>query len=55
MLRDLGKAMVLWFLERISYIVFQVFLISDLYILKVDSKKRCLASRMLLFHILLYV
>ena len=41
--------MVLWFLERISFIVFQVFLISDLYLLKVDSKKRCLASRMLLF------
>ena len=39
MLRDLGKEMVLLFLERISFIVFQVFLISDLYLLKVDSKK----------------
>ena len=55
MLRDLGKKMVWWFLERISFIVFQVFLISDLYLLKVDSKKSCLASRMLLFNILLYV
>ena len=55
MLRDLGKELVLWFLERISFIVFQVFLISDLYLLKVDSRKRCLASRMLLFNILLYV
>ena len=53
MLRDLGKELVLWFLERISFIVFQVFLISDLYLLKVDSRKRCLASRMLLFNILL--
>ena len=25
--------------QRISFIVFQVFLISDLYLLKVDSKK----------------
>ena len=47
--------MVLWFLERISFIVFQVFLISNLYLLKVDSKKRCLASRMILFNMLLYV
>ena len=39
MLRDLGKELVLWFLERISFIVFQVFLISDLYLLKVDSRK----------------
>ena len=43
MLRDLGKEMVLWFLERISFIVFQVFLISDLYLLKVDSKKTLLS------------
>ena len=55
MLRDLGKQMVLWLLERISFIVFQVFRISDLYLLKVDSKKNCFASRMLLFNMLLYV
>ena len=29
LLRDLGKERVLWFLEMISFIVFQVFLISD--------------------------
>ena len=55
MLRDSGKQMVLWFLERISFIVLHVFLISDLYLLKVDSKKSYLATRMLLFNILLYV
>ncbi len=55
MLRDSGKQLVLWFLERISFIVFQVFLISDLYLLKVDSKKSYLATRMLLFNIVLYV
>ena len=42
MLRDFGKQMVLWFLERISFIVFQVFIISDLYILNVDSLKKLL-------------
>ena len=55
MLREFGKQMVLWFLERISFIVFQVFLISDLYLLNVDSKKSCLATRMILFNILLHV
>ena len=32
MLRDFGKQLVLWFPERISFIVFQVFLLSDLYL-----------------------
>ena len=53
MLREFGKLVVLWFPERISFIVFQVFLISNLYLLNVDSKKSCLATRMLLFSILL--
>ena len=55
MLREFGKHVVLWFPVRISFIVFKVFLISDLYLLKIDSKKSCFASRMLLFNILLYV
>ena len=38
MLRDLGKEMVLWFLERISFIFFQVFLISDLSILLKETR-----------------
>ena len=54
MLREFGKHVVLWFPERISFIVFQVFLISNLYLLNVDYKKSCLATRMLLFSILLY-
>ena len=42
MLREFGKHVVLWFPVRISFIVFQVFLISDLYLLKIDSKKAAL-------------
>ena len=52
MLRDLGKQMVVWLLERISFIVFQVFLISDLYLLKVDSKKAALLHEC--FSLILY-
>ena len=54
-LREFGKHVVLWFPVRISFIVFQVFLISNvyllneflisnLYLLNVDSKKSCLTD-----------
>ena len=51
----MGKFVLLLFLEIISFIVFHVFLISDLYLAKVDARNCCLAARMLIFNILLYV
>ena len=42
-LREFGKHVVLWFPVRISFIVFQVFIISNLYMLNVDSKKKLLS------------
>ena len=45
MLREFGKHVVLWFPVRISFIVFQVFLISNLYLLNVDSKKALATQR----------
>ena len=41
--------------SMISFIVFHVFLISNLYLAKVDTRNCCLAARMLIFNILLYV
>ena len=55
MLISVGKVFLLPFLEIISFIVFHVFLISDLYLAKVDARNCCLAARMLIFNILLYV
>ena len=55
MLISVGKLFLLPFLEMISFIVFHVFLISDLYLAKVDARNCCLAARMLIFNILLYV
>ena len=55
MLINVGKLFLLPFLEIISFIVFHVFLISDLYLAKVDARNCCLAARMLIFNILLYV
>ena len=37
-LKDLGKHFLLFFLEIITFIVFHMFLISDLYLAKVDAK-----------------
>ena len=44
-----------YFLERILLMVFRVFLISDLYLSNVDTKKFCLAADMLLLKIVLSV
>ena len=55
MLISVGKLFLLLFLEIISFIVFHVFLISDLYLVKVDARNCCLAARMFIFNILLYV
>ena len=54
-LKDSGKHFLLFFLEIISFIVFCVFLMSDLYLAKVDAKQCCLDARMLLFSIVLHV
>ena len=45
MLISVGKLFLLPFLEIISFIVFHVFLISDLYLAKVDARNCCLAAR----------
>ena len=55
MLIGVGKLFLLPFLEMISFIVFHVFLISDLYLVKVDARNCCLAARRLIFNILLCV
>ena len=49
---NVGKLFLLPFLEMISLIVFHVFLISDLYLAKVDARNCCLAAHMLIFNIL---
>ena len=55
MLISVGKLFFLPFLKIISFIVFHVFLISELYLAKVEARNCCLAARMLIFNILLYV
>ena len=54
-LRDVGDAFLFPFFESISLMVFHVFLISDLYISKVNAKYCCLAAYMLVLNILLNV
>ena len=55
MLISVEKLFLLPFLEMISFIVFYVFLILDLYLAKVDARNCCLAAHILIFDILLYV
>ena len=55
MIISVGKLFLLPFLEIISFIVFHVFLISELYLAKVEARSCCLAARMLIVNILLYV
>ena len=43
-LRDLGDAFLFPLFDSISLMFFQVFLISDLYLLKVNAKYCCLAA-----------
>ena len=54
-LRDVGDVFLFDFFESISLMVFQVFLISDLYLSNVNAKNCCLAAHMLVLNILLYV
>ena len=54
-LRDVGDAFLFPFFESISLMVFHVFLISDLYLSKVNAKYCCLAAHMLVLNILLNV
>ena len=55
MLISVGKLFLLPFLKIISFIVFHVFLISELYLAKVEARSCCLAARLLIFNILLNV
>ena len=54
-LRDVGDVFLFPYVESISIMVFQVFLISDLYLSKVYAKNCFLAAPMLVLKILLYV
>ena len=54
-LRDVGDVLLLAFLERVSLMVFNVFLMSDLYLSNLKAKNCCLAADMLLLKILLKV
>ena len=54
-LRDIGDVFLFPFFESISLMVFQVFIISDLYLSKVYAKNGPLAELMLVLKILLYV
>ena len=54
-LRDVGDVLLLPFLQRVSLMVFHVFLMSDLYLSNVEAKNCCLAVDMLLLKILLKV
>ena len=54
-LRDVGDVFLFPFFESISLMVFQVFLISDLYLSKVYADNCFLAALMLVLKILLYV
>ena len=47
-LRDVGDVLLLPFLQRVSLMVFHVFLMSDLYLSNVEAKNCCLAVDMLL-------
>ena len=51
----MGDAFLFPFFESISLMVFHVFLISDLYLSKVNAKYCCLAAYMLVLNILLNV
>ena len=54
-LRDLGDLFLFPFFESNSLMVFQVFLISDLYLSKVYAKNCFLAALMLVLKIVLHV
>ena len=54
-LRDVGNGLLLPFFERVSLMVFRVFLISDLYLSNINANNCCLAADMLRLRILLNV